>query len=128
MQTALKLGRKGWEHYLKSGKHGTAKTQLSQSELKERKQLLSRIQKAADEIKSRFKVRRIVLFGSLAHEGWFASDSDVDIAVEGLQGDDYWRAWRIAEETIKDRPVDLIEIESSSEALRQAIENYGMDL
>lgn len=46
MQTALKLGRKGWEHYLKSGKHGTAKTQLSQSELKERKQLLSRIQKS----------------------------------------------------------------------------------
>jgi predicted nucleotidyltransferase len=128
METALELGRKGWARYLKSGKHRTAKTQLSSSELKERKQLLSRIQKAADEIKSRFRVRRLVLFGSLAHEGWFASDSDVDIAVEGLQGDDYWSAWRIAEETIKDRPVDLIEIESSSKALQQAIENYGIDL
>jgi predicted nucleotidyltransferase len=128
MQTALKLGRKGWARYLKSGKHRTAQTQLSSSELIERKQLLSRIQKAAHEIKSRYSVRRIVLFGSLAHEGWFASDSDVDIAVEGLQGDDYWRAWRVAEETIGDRPVDLIEIESSSEALRQAIENYGIDL
>ena len=42
--------------------------------------------------------------------------------------DVYWRAWRIAEEIIKDRPVDLIEIESSSDALRQAIEKYGMDL
>jgi predicted nucleotidyltransferase len=128
METALELGRKGWARYLKSGKHRTAKKQLSSSELKERRQLLSRIQKAADEIKSRFRVRRLVLFGSLAHEGWFASDSDVDIAVEGLQGDDYWSAWRIAEETIKDRPVDLIEIESCSKALQHAIENYGVDL
>ncbi len=128
MQTALELGRKGWAQYLRSKKHSTAKTQLSSSELKERKQLLSRIQKAADQIKSQFRVRRIVLFGSLAHEAWFAPDSDVDIAVEGLQGDDYWHAWRIAEETIKDRLVDFIEIESSSETLRQAIEKYGMDL
>ena len=128
MQTALELGRKGWARYLKSKNHSTAKTQLSSSELNERKQLLSRIQKAADQIKTQFRVKRIVLFGSLAHEAWFASDSDVDIAVEGLQGNDYWQAWRIAEETIKDRLVDLIEIESSSEILRQAIENHGMDL
>jgi predicted nucleotidyltransferase len=73
-------------------------------------------------------VRRAVLFGSLAHEGWFASDSDVDIAVEGIKGDDYWVAWKTAEETIKDRPVDLIEIESSSEGLREAIERNGTDL
>ena len=110
MQTALELGRKGWARYLKSKNRSTAKTQLSSSELNERKQLLSRIQKAADQIKKQFRVKRIVLFGSLAHEAWFASDSDVDIAVEGLQGDDYWQAWRIAEETIKDRLVDLIEI------------------
>ena len=128
MQTALELGRKGWARYLKSGKHRTAKKKLSASELKERKELILRVQKVADEIKLRYSVHRIVLFGSLAHEGWFASDSDVDIAVEGLHGDDYWRAWRIAEETIKDRSVDLIEIESSGEALRQAIDNYGMDL
>jgi hypothetical protein len=24
-------------------------------------------------------------------------DSDVDLAVEGLAGDDYWRAWRMVE-------------------------------
>ena len=128
MQTALELGRKGWERYLKSSRHRIPKAQLSPSELKERKYLLIRIQKAADEIKLRFRVRRIVLFGSLAHEGWFSPDSDVDIAVEGLAGDDYWRAWRIAEETIKDRPADLIEIESSSETLRQAIDRHGMKL
>jgi predicted nucleotidyltransferase len=128
MQTALELGRKGWHRYLKSSRHRISQTQLSPSELKEHEQLLVRIQKFADEIKSRYKVRRIVLFGSLAHKGWFSSDSDVDLAVEGLRGDDYWDAWRIAEETIKDKSVDLIEIESCSRSLQKAIENYGMEL
>ena len=128
MQTALELGRKGWKRYLKSSRHRIPEAQLSPSEQKERKHLLIQIQKAADEIKSRFKIRRIVLFGSLAHEGWFSQHSDVDLAVEGLQGGDYWQAWRIAEEAIKDRSVDLIEIESSGIALRQAIDRYGLEL
>lgn len=128
MQTALELGRKGWARYLKSGRHKLPQTKLSSSEQKDRNRLLNQIQKAADEIKSRFNVRRIVLFGSLAHEGWFVSDSDVDLAVEGIQGDDYWLAWRIVEETIKDRSVDFIEIESSGIALRQAIDRYGLEL
>jgi predicted nucleotidyltransferase len=97
-------------------------------ELKEHEQLLACIKKVADEIKSRYRVRRIVLFGSLAHQGWFSSDSDVDLAVEGLRGDDYWHAWRIAEETIKDKSVDLIEIESCGRSLQKAIENYGVEL
>ena len=128
MPTALKLGREGWQRYLKSSRHRISKTQLSPSELKEREQLLARIQKAADEIKSRFRARRIVLFGSLAHEGWFSSASDVDLAVEGLRGDDYWHAWRIAEETIKDKSVDLIEIESCGRSLQKAIGLYGVEL
>ena len=128
MQTALELGRKGWHRYLKSSRHSTSQTQLSPSELKEHKQLLALIQKVADEIKSRFKVRRIVLFGSLAHKGWFSSDSDVDLAVEGLRGDDYWHAWRIAEETLKDKSVDLIEIEFCGRSLQKAIDNYGVEL
>jgi predicted nucleotidyltransferase len=69
-----------------------------------------------------------VLFGSLAHEAWFAPDSDVDLAVEGLASDDYWRAWRLAEEIIGDRLVDLIEIETAGESLRRAIERYGIEL
>jgi len=55
-------------------------------------------------------------------------DSDVDLAVEGLIGEDYWRAWRLAEEIIGDRPVDLIEMETAGESLRRAIQRYGVEL
>jgi hypothetical protein len=50
------------------------------------------------------------------------------LAVEGLGSSDYWRAWRVVEEVIVDREVDLIEIETASDALKQAIRRYGVVL
>ena len=94
----------------------------------ERACLLARVHEAAEALRARFAVRRVVLFGSLAHAAWFAPDSDVDLAVEGLAEIDYWAAWRLAEEVIGDRPVDLIEIERAGESLRRAIERYGVEL
>lgn len=90
----------------------------------------------AEALKARFEVRRVVLFGWLGHAAWFVPDSDtstgvsasVDLAVEGLAGVDYWEVWRVVEEVIGDRPVDLIEIERAGEFLRRAIERYGVEL
>jgi len=70
----------------------------------------------------------VVLFGSLAHAAWFMPDSDVDLVVEGLASDVYWQAWRLTEEIIADRLVDLIEIETVSESLQRAIRRYGVEL
>jgi len=61
-------------------------------------------------------------------------DSDVDIVVEGLTGRDmatpypYWEAWRMVEEIIEERPVDLIELETAEEFLREAIRRYRIML
>jgi predicted nucleotidyltransferase len=101
---------------------------LAPAERRERARLLSRVREAAEALKARFGARRVVLFGSLAHAAWFVPDSDVDLAVEGLAGGDYWRAWRLVEEVIGDRLVDLIEIETAGESLRRAIERYGVEL
>ena len=70
----------------------------------------------------------MVLFGLLAHVAWFTSDSDIDLAVEGLSGQDYWEAWRLLEEMIGYRPVDLVDIETVGESRRQAIERSGIEL
>ncbi len=59
---------------------------------------------------------------------WFTADSDIDIAVEGLETKRYYRAWKIAEDMIPDRPVDLVEIESVSESLKRAISRYGLEI
>ena len=128
MPTALELTREGWKSYLEAARRRPAPSKLTPAEWRAREQLLNRIRKAAAEIKARFGAQRVVLFGSLAHAAWFVSDSDVDLAVEGLIGEDYWKAWRLAEEIIGDRPVDLIEIEAASESLRRAIQRHGVEL
>ncbi len=65
----------------------------------------------------------------LSHEqNSFYAKSDVDLAVEGLDADDYWEAWRRVEEIIADRPVDLIDMETVTPSVLKAIQRYGINL
>jgi len=48
--------------------------------------------KAAQLLKERFGVKRVRVFGSLAHKSRFYPRSDIDLAVEGLKTDDFWEA------------------------------------
>jgi predicted nucleotidyltransferase len=128
MPTALELTREGWRSYLEAARRRPAPPEVTPAEHRARERLLDRVREAAAVLKARYGARRVVLFGSLAHAAWFMPDSDVDLAVEGLAGDDYWRAWRLVEEIIGDRPVDLIEIEMVGESLKRAIQRYGIEL
>jgi len=128
MPTALELTREGWKPYIEAVRRRPAPPGLSPDERHAREWLLGRIREASVALKSRFGARRVVLFGSLAHAAWFMPDSDVDLAVEGLTSNDYWKAWRLVEEIIGDRPVDLIEMETANESLLRAIQRYGVDL
>jgi len=127
MPTALELGRQGWQPYLKATRPQPV-TELTPAEQQERERLLQRVREAAAAIKTRFGAERVVLFGSLAHAAWFVPNSDVDLAVEGLKGDDYWQAWRSVEEIIGDRSVDLVQLEMAGESLKRAVRRYGIEL
>ena len=128
MPTALELTREGWKRYVEAASRQSEPVEVRPKVEETRKQLLACMHKAAAMLKSRFAVRRVVVFGSFAHAAWFVPGSDVDLAVEGLAPKDYWQAWRIVEEIISDRPVDLVEIEAAGESLRRAIERYGIEL
>jgi len=128
MTTALKLAREGWTPYIKAMSRKPSAPELTSEEQRKRQSLLGRVREAAIILKRRFAVRRVVLFGSLAHASWFMPDSDVDLAVEGLASEDYWQAWRLVEEIVGDRVVDFIEIETAAESLKRAIERYGVEL
>ena len=129
MSTALELGPKGWRQYIETASlRRPTKSGLTHAEKEKRKQILKKVIKAADALKARFGTRRIILFGSLAHEAWFTQRTDVDLAVEGLSGDDYWQAWKLAEEVISDLPVELIDLDIASESLRSAIQRTGIEL
>ena len=130
MPTALELTHEERQRYIaaiRKRMSGRAKP-LSAEQTMAREQLLRTVSLVAHQIKSRFGAKRVILFGSLAHEAWFWSDSDVDLAVEGLDSASYWDAWRLAEQVIQDRQVDLIDIETAGDSLKKAIEHYGVEL
>lgn len=128
MPTALELTREQRKQYLESARRSLGQPDLRVEDQAVRTRLLERAKRSALNLKTRFGVRRVILFGSLAHAGWFAPDSDIDIAIEGLRATDYWDAWRLVEEAIREREVDLIDLESASASLRRSIERHGVEL
>jgi predicted nucleotidyltransferase len=128
MPTALELTREQWQPYIEAARQRVRRPQGTLAEQNKREQLLNRVRQAATELKTRFGAKRVILFGSLADTDWFAPDSDVDLAVEGLTPDGYWQAWRLAEDIINTRPVDFVELETVKESLRQAILRHGIEL
>lgn len=128
MPTALELSREQWQAYIEAARQRPGPPELTEAEQQQREELLDLARQVAAELKARFKAKRVILFGSLAQAEWFRPDSDVDLAVEGLTAAHFWAAWRLAEEIVKTRPVDLVEIETAKESLRQAILRYGMEL
>jgi predicted nucleotidyltransferase len=128
MTTAADLTPERLKRYRDAARQRAAAHVLTPSEVAMRDALLKQVRSAASTLKKRFGAKRVILFGSLAHEAWYATDSDVDLAVEGLPNDAYWQAWRTIEEIIRDRPVDLVEVETARESLRNAIERSGVPL
>ena len=128
MPTALELTREEWQLYIDAARQRPIPPKPSPVQQHQRERLMARVREVSDALKARFGVRRVLVFGSLVKAEWFGPDSDVDLAVEGLAPEDFWEAWRVAEEIIAERPVDLVEIETAKESVSQAIHRYGVEL
>jgi predicted nucleotidyltransferase len=128
MPTALQLSRDDWKSYLDAARRRPTPPPPDPGGGGDRDDILARVREVAAALRTRFGARRVVLFGSLAHAAWFARDSDIDMAVEGVAAGQYWEAWRVADGIIPDRPVDLVELETAGDGLRRAIDRYGLDL
>ena len=85
-------------------------------------------QQAAALLKERFHARRVVLFGSLARRDFFHRRSDVDLAVEGIKSQDFWRAWSALDTLGCEFEIDLVDVETASPSLRLEIEREGVEL
>lgn len=128
MPTTLELTPAERARYIAAARLRAASPPTPDALSLKREILLGRVRLIAAELKARFGVRRVILFGSLAHGAWFSADSDIDLAVDGLQKDSYWEAWRVVEQFIPDRPVDLVELDAASLSLRETIESDGIEM
>ena len=93
-----------------------------------RERALALARAASELLKRDFGVRRLILFGSLAHGAWFHANSDIDLAVVGLAPDVFWQAWSAVDRLGPDFEINLVAVESASSRLRTEIERYGVEL
>lgn len=80
---------------------------------------------AAALLKEEFGAARVAVFGSLVHPQLFHRRSDVDLAVWGLEGIEYYRAVSRLLSLDADISFDLVEVEHASPRLREKIDQEG---
>lgn len=93
---------------------------------KKRGLLIKKIRLCAEKIK-KLGAKRVILFGSLA-TSYFRKDSDIDIAVEGLSVDAYFKALGILEEILGDISFDLVDMQEALPSVLKKIEKEGIEL
>lgn len=89
----------------------------------EKERFIKRVSDFSQELAKEYKLRRIYLFGSLA-EGLFLKSSDIDIAVEGMDFEDYLKV--LAEHRyLKGVHLDILHLDFCRPKLKEAILKEG---
>lgn len=102
------------------------RSEEEEADQRRREEAWDEARKAARLLVDEFGVRRVVAFGSLA-AGRFRRGSDIDLAVEGLPPERFFRAdarlaWELAV------PIDLKLLTDCPPLLRKRIEEEGVEL
>jgi len=84
--------------------------------------------KAAKLLRNQFQATRVAVFGSLLHEARFTAWSDVDIAAWGIPPDQTLRAIGAVMDLDPSLEINLVDVNTCSQALLKAIENEAVDL
>ena len=101
----------------------------NQSELKTRKDRAWKLaRQAAKLLREKYNVKRVVVFGSLIHEGCFTKWSDVDIAAWGIPAHLTFRAIGDVLDLDKTQEINLVDVNTCQPSLLTIIELDGADL
>jgi predicted nucleotidyltransferase len=86
-------------------------------------------QKCAQLLKEQFKVNNVYIFGSVAGDGLWHKWSDIDIAVEGLPSQDYFKALTAVDKILpSELELDLVTLESATEKLKERVKYLSDDV
>lgn len=91
-----------------------------------REHVLEETKKIASLLASRYNADLVVLFGSYA-KGTHRMNSDVDIAIQGIDSNDYWEAWAFVDQ-LTGLSIDLRCLENFPACSRKLILKQGVIL
>lgn len=83
---------------------------------------------AVSVLKEEFGVEKVLVFGSLLHPSLFHARSDVDLAVWGLTGREYYRAVGLLQSLDPEIDVDLIAFDDATTSIQETIMREGKEL
>lgn len=125
-RTAAELTQHDLEVYRRSARLRERQFQREMALRLARAMALAR--RAADLLRERFGAHRVVVFGSVVHEGCFTPWSDVDLAVWGLHPDQTFRAIGAVHMLDPEIPINLVDVNACSPSLIALIEAEGREV
>lgn len=114
--------RVSFEEYVKAWRERDKETEERRERL--RQSAKSDAARLAEYLSHQPAVTRVYLFGSALDADRFKEESDIDLAVEGLVPELFFKAWAALEELTHFR-VDLVPLEDCSKAMRENILGKG---
>jgi uncharacterized protein len=110
-------------------RHAQQRREQEQPEIERRRERAWEAARLAARILDQeFEATRVVVFGSLARDAGFTRWSDVDIAAWGLALEDTFRAIGVIMDLETEVPVNLVDVNTASPSLLEAIEQEGIAL
>jgi predicted nucleotidyltransferase len=87
-----------------------------------RAEVLAAAERCVEYLKTRYNPRRVLVFGSALRPGQWHQGSDLDIAVEGLPPEHFFRIWSELDDLLpRGLRLDLVPLEDASPELRARI-------
>lgn len=82
----------------------------------------------AHKLRQDFGARRVVVFGSLAHQLWHSPQSDIDIAAWGIAPQDYLKAYMAVNDLGAGFEVNLVDPKDCFPSVRASIRKHGVEI
>lgn len=76
-----------------------------------RRELLAKVKKSLDRLKSEIEFEDAYIFGSILKPYRFSSDSDIDVCFVGLRVEDFFKAWATLTEYLPYDDIQIFRIE-----------------
>ncbi|SDM50054.1 nucleotidyltransferase family protein [Halarsenatibacter silvermanii] len=83
------------------------------------------VKEQVQDLAKKYNPEKIYLFGSLLDRDKFCAGSDIDLAISGLEAEDYLDFWGDLEERLQ-HSFDLVNLETADNRLNQFIRQEGV--
>ena len=127
-QTALDLSPQQWKSYRPVRPAETHDTGQTRRTDRRRQQAWRVARQAAMLLRDQFGAHKVVVFGSLVHDAWFTSWSDIDLAAWGIPPEHFYGAVAAVTGLSSVFRVDLVDPEACRASLRTALERESIEL